>query len=175
MGEGPPDPAKLAMHPDPKPRGRVSRDQPPCSSRSGCERALDGSLGHLLLRIMSSCLLLLAWQRPSPPGAPFLAQAGVSGVLRGAWLFLSLLDAGPVPRYSSAPFLCALSPFPVLDKLASPPASAAASSPSSSPSPQPVSEPDLCSEPHQLASKGNSSLGELHAVSQAILSAGGSQ
>lgn len=49
--------------PDPKPRGWVSRDQPPCSSRSGCERALDSSPGHLLLKIMSSCspLLLLAW------------------------------------------------------------------------------------------------------------------
>ncbi|XP_037009442.1 protein LSM14 homolog B isoform X2 [Artibeus jamaicensis] len=41
-----------------------------------------------------------------------------------------------------------------LEKLVSPPASAAASSPSSSPSPQPVSEPDMSSEPHQLASKG---------------------
>ncbi|KAM5217849.1 protein LSM14 homolog B isoform 2-T2 [Hipposideros larvatus] len=41
-----------------------------------------------------------------------------------------------------------------LEKLVSPPASAAASSPSSSPSPQPVSEPDMCSEPHQLTSKG---------------------
>lgn len=45
-----------------------------------------------------------------------------------------------------------------LEKLVSPPASAAASSPSSSPSPQPVSEPDMSSEPHQLSSKGNSSL-----------------
>ncbi|XP_036101750.1 protein LSM14 homolog B isoform X2 [Molossus molossus] len=41
-----------------------------------------------------------------------------------------------------------------LEKLVSPPASAAASSPSSSPSPQPVSEPDTSSEPHQLTSKG---------------------
>ncbi|XP_056363824.1 protein LSM14 homolog B isoform X4 [Oenanthe melanoleuca] len=41
-----------------------------------------------------------------------------------------------------------------LEKLVSPPASAAASSPSSSPSPQPVSEPDMSSEPHQLSSKG---------------------
>ncbi|XP_062060425.1 protein LSM14 homolog B isoform X2 [Lepus europaeus] len=41
-----------------------------------------------------------------------------------------------------------------LEKLVSPPASAAASSPSSSPSPQPVSELDLSSEPPQLASKG---------------------
>ncbi|XP_036179457.1 protein LSM14 homolog B isoform X1 [Myotis myotis] len=41
-----------------------------------------------------------------------------------------------------------------LEKLVSPPASAAASSPSSSPSPQPVSEPDMSSEPHQLTSKG---------------------
>nr|XP_025041965.1 protein LSM14 homolog B [Pelodiscus sinensis] len=45
-----------------------------------------------------------------------------------------------------------------LEKLVSPPTSAAASSPSSSPSPQPVSEPDMSSEPHQLSSKGNSSL-----------------
>ncbi|KAM4842667.1 protein LSM14 homolog B isoform 3-T3 [Thomomys bottae] len=41
-----------------------------------------------------------------------------------------------------------------LEKLVSPPASAAASSPSSSPSPQPVSELDMSSEPPQLASKG---------------------
>ncbi|CAM5152589.1 unnamed protein product [Eretmochelys imbricata] len=41
-----------------------------------------------------------------------------------------------------------------LEKLVSPPTSAAASSPSSSPSPQPVSEPDMSSEPHQLSSKG---------------------
>ncbi|XP_064132376.1 protein LSM14 homolog B isoform X2 [Loxodonta africana] len=40
-----------------------------------------------------------------------------------------------------------------LEKLVSPPASAAASSPSSSPSPQPVSELDMSSEPHQLTSK----------------------
>uniref|UniRef100_A0ACB8F665 Protein LSM14 B n=1 Tax=Sphaerodactylus townsendi TaxID=933632 RepID=A0ACB8F665_9SAUR len=45
-----------------------------------------------------------------------------------------------------------------LEKLVSPPASAAASSPSTSSSPQPVSEPDLSSEPHLLSSKGNSSL-----------------
>ncbi|XP_037667923.1 protein LSM14 homolog B isoform X2 [Choloepus didactylus] len=55
-----------------------------------------------------------------------------------------------------------------LEKLVSPPASAAASSPSSSPSPQPVSELDMSSEPHQLTSKGNSSLGELHAVSKPV-------
>ncbi|XP_026942619.1 protein LSM14 homolog B isoform X4 [Sagmatias obliquidens] len=42
-----------------------------------------------------------------------------------------------------------------LEKLVSPPASAAASSPSSSPSPQPVSELDMSSESHQLTSKGN--------------------
>uniref|UniRef100_A0A663MV93 LSM family member 14B n=2 Tax=Athene cunicularia TaxID=194338 RepID=A0A663MV93_ATHCN len=42
-----------------------------------------------------------------------------------------------------------------LEKLVSPPASAAASSPSSSPSPQPVSEPDMSSDPHQLSSKGS--------------------
>ncbi|XP_063153042.1 protein LSM14 homolog B isoform X1 [Candoia aspera] len=41
-----------------------------------------------------------------------------------------------------------------LEKLVSPPASAAASSPSTSSSPQPVSEPDLSSEPHLLSSKG---------------------
>ncbi|XP_044118664.1 protein LSM14 homolog B isoform X2 [Neovison vison] len=41
-----------------------------------------------------------------------------------------------------------------LEKLVSPPASAAASSPSSSPSPQPASELDMSSEPHQLTSKG---------------------
>ncbi|XP_074974827.1 protein LSM14 homolog B isoform X2 [Caretta caretta] len=41
-----------------------------------------------------------------------------------------------------------------LEKLVSPPTSAAASSPSSSPSPQPVSEPDMSSEPHPLSSKG---------------------
>ncbi|MBV94950.1 Protein LSM14 B, partial [Eschrichtius robustus] len=41
-----------------------------------------------------------------------------------------------------------------LEKLVSPPASAAASSPSSSPSPQPVSELDMSSESHQLTSKG---------------------
>uniref|UniRef100_A0A9L0SYI9 LSM family member 14B n=1 Tax=Equus caballus TaxID=9796 RepID=A0A9L0SYI9_HORSE len=41
-----------------------------------------------------------------------------------------------------------------LEKLVSPPASAAASSPSSSPSPQPGSELDMSSEPHQLTSKG---------------------
>ncbi|XP_016793704.1 protein LSM14 homolog B isoform X3 [Pan troglodytes] len=41
-----------------------------------------------------------------------------------------------------------------LEKLVSPPASAAASSPSSSPSPQPVSELDLSSEPQQLTAKG---------------------
>ncbi|XP_010635946.1 protein LSM14 homolog B isoform X4 [Fukomys damarensis] len=40
-----------------------------------------------------------------------------------------------------------------LEKLVSPPASAAASSPSSSPSPQPVSELDMSSEPPQLTSK----------------------
>ncbi|ELK04376.1 Protein LSM14 like protein B [Pteropus alecto] len=59
-----------------------------------------------------------------------------------------------------------------LDKLASPPASAAASSPSSSPSPQPVSEPDLCSEPHQLASKGagfpSAPVGKSPMVEQAV-------
>ncbi|XP_032461293.1 protein LSM14 homolog B isoform X2 [Phocoena sinus] len=43
-----------------------------------------------------------------------------------------------------------------LEKLVSPPASAAASSPSSSPSPQPVSELDMSSESHQLTSKGAS-------------------
>ncbi|NP_001398207.1 protein LSM14 homolog B isoform 10 [Mus musculus] len=42
-----------------------------------------------------------------------------------------------------------------LEKLVSPPASAAASSPSSSPSPQPVSELDMSSEPPQLTCKGN--------------------
>ncbi|XP_045385177.1 protein LSM14 homolog B isoform X2 [Lemur catta] len=41
-----------------------------------------------------------------------------------------------------------------LEKLVSPPASAAASSPSSSPSPQPVSELDLSSEPQQPTAKG---------------------
>ncbi|KAG6938580.1 LSM family member 14B [Chelydra serpentina] len=41
-----------------------------------------------------------------------------------------------------------------LEKLVSPPTSAAASSPCSSPSPQPVSEPDMSSEPHQFSSKG---------------------
>uniref|UniRef100_A0A673VG74 LSM family member 14B n=1 Tax=Suricata suricatta TaxID=37032 RepID=A0A673VG74_SURSU len=41
-----------------------------------------------------------------------------------------------------------------LEKLVSPPASAAASSPSSSPSPQPASELDMSSEPQQLTSKG---------------------
>ncbi|GAB1287305.1 Protein LSM14 homolog B [Apodemus speciosus] len=41
-----------------------------------------------------------------------------------------------------------------LEKLVSPPASAAASSPSSSPSPQPVSELDMSSEPPQLTCKG---------------------
>ncbi|KAM9248796.1 protein LSM14 homolog B isoform 2-T2 [Dugong dugon] len=41
-----------------------------------------------------------------------------------------------------------------LEKLVSPPVSAAASSPSSSPSPQPVSELDVSSEPHQLPPKG---------------------
>ncbi|XP_060627982.2 protein LSM14 homolog B isoform X2 [Anolis sagrei] len=41
-----------------------------------------------------------------------------------------------------------------LEKLVSPPTSAAASSPSTSSSPQPVSEPDLSSEPHLLSSKG---------------------
>uniref|UniRef100_A0A2K6EDJ9 LSM family member 14B n=2 Tax=Cercopithecinae TaxID=9528 RepID=A0A2K6EDJ9_MACNE len=60
-----------------------------------------------------------------------------------------------------------------LEKLVSPPASAAASSPSSSPSPQPVSELDLSSEPQQLTAKGNSSLGELHAVLQTVLRARG--
>ncbi|XP_047626677.1 protein LSM14 homolog B isoform X4 [Phacochoerus africanus] len=60
-----------------------------------------------------------------------------------------------------------------LEKLVSPPASAAASSPSSSPSPQPVSELDLSSEPRQLTSKGNSSFGELHAVSRGLLRARG--
>ncbi|KAM4842666.1 protein LSM14 homolog B isoform 2-T2 [Thomomys bottae] len=44
-----------------------------------------------------------------------------------------------------------------LEKLVSPPASAAASSPSSSPSPQPVSELDMSSEPPQLASKAGKS------------------
>ncbi|KAB0404600.1 hypothetical protein E2I00_017047 [Balaenoptera physalus] len=60
-----------------------------------------------------------------------------------------------------------------LEKLVSPPASAAASSPSSSPSPQPVSELDMSSESHQLTSKGNSSFAELHAVLRAILRARG--
>uniref|UniRef100_A0A8C8RDI7 LSM family member 14B n=1 Tax=Pelusios castaneus TaxID=367368 RepID=A0A8C8RDI7_9SAUR len=41
-----------------------------------------------------------------------------------------------------------------LEKMVSPPTSAAASSPSSSPSPQPVSDPDMSSEPHQFSSKG---------------------
>ncbi|XP_037356954.1 protein LSM14 homolog B isoform X1 [Talpa occidentalis] len=41
-----------------------------------------------------------------------------------------------------------------LEKLVSPPASAAASSPSSSPSPQPVSELDVSSEPRPLTVKG---------------------
>ncbi|KYO42001.1 LSM14-like protein B [Alligator mississippiensis] len=50
-----------------------------------------------------------------------------------------------------------------LEKLVSPPASAAASSPSSSPSPQPVSEPDMSSESHQLSSKG-ASFPSLHPV-----------
>ncbi|XP_075384469.1 protein LSM14 homolog B isoform X2 [Tenrec ecaudatus] len=40
-----------------------------------------------------------------------------------------------------------------LEKVVSPPVSAAASSPSSSPSPQPVSELDMSSEPHQLTAK----------------------
>uniref|UniRef100_A0A8D0HBS4 LSM family member 14B n=1 Tax=Sphenodon punctatus TaxID=8508 RepID=A0A8D0HBS4_SPHPU len=49
-----------------------------------------------------------------------------------------------------------------LEKLVSPPASAAASSSSSSPSPQPVSEPDMSSEQHQL-SKG-SGFASVHSV-----------
>ncbi|XP_057595351.1 protein LSM14 homolog B-like [Hippopotamus amphibius kiboko] len=51
-----------------------------------------------------------------------------------------------------------------LEKLVSPPASAAASSPSSSPSPQPVSELDMSSEPHQLTSK----VGKSPMVEQAV-------
>ncbi|KAM6052979.1 protein LSM14 homolog B isoform 2-T2 [Theristicus caerulescens] len=58
-----------------------------------------------------------------------------------------------------------------LEKLVSPPASAAASSPSSSPSPQPVSEPDMSSEPHQLSSKEVSirETGERKSTGQRIL------
>uniref|UniRef100_A0A8D1XX38 LSM family member 14B n=1 Tax=Sus scrofa TaxID=9823 RepID=A0A8D1XX38_PIG len=59
-----------------------------------------------------------------------------------------------------------------LEKLVSPPASAAASSPSSSPSPQPVSELDLSSEPRQLTSKGagfpSVSVGKSPMVEQAV-------
>ncbi|XP_060039785.1 protein LSM14 homolog B isoform X2 [Erinaceus europaeus] len=54
-----------------------------------------------------------------------------------------------------------------LEKLVSPPASAAASSPSSSPSPQPVSELDMSSEPHQLTSK----VGKSPMVEQAVQTA----
>ncbi|KAJ7332115.1 hypothetical protein JRQ81_014295 [Phrynocephalus forsythii] len=50
-----------------------------------------------------------------------------------------------------------------LEKLVSPPASAAASSPSTSSSPQPVSEPDLPSETHLLSSKG-ASFPSVHSV-----------
>ncbi|XP_077191887.1 protein LSM14 homolog B isoform X2 [Paroedura picta] len=50
-----------------------------------------------------------------------------------------------------------------LEKLVSPPASAAASSPSTSSSPQPVSEPDLSSEPHLLSSKG-AAFSSVHSV-----------
>nr|XP_056700975.1 protein LSM14 homolog B [Euleptes europaea] len=50
-----------------------------------------------------------------------------------------------------------------LEKLVSPPASAAASSPSTSSSPQPVSEPDLSSEPHLLSSKG-AAFASVHSV-----------
>uniref|UniRef100_A0A8C0ZS42 Protein LSM14 B n=1 Tax=Castor canadensis TaxID=51338 RepID=A0A8C0ZS42_CASCN len=59
-----------------------------------------------------------------------------------------------------------------LEKLVSPPASAAASSPSSSPSPQPVSELDMSSEPPQLTSKGagfpSASVGKSPMVEQAV-------
>ncbi|XP_042555462.1 protein LSM14 homolog B isoform X2 [Dipodomys spectabilis] len=59
-----------------------------------------------------------------------------------------------------------------LEKLVSPPASAAASSPSSSPSPQPVSELDMSSEPPQLASKGagfsSTPVGKSPMVEQAV-------
>ncbi|XP_006896994.1 PREDICTED: protein LSM14 homolog B [Elephantulus edwardii] len=59
-----------------------------------------------------------------------------------------------------------------LEKLVSPPASAAASSPSSSPSPQPVSELDVSSESHQLSSKGTGfpsvSVGKSPMVEQAV-------
>ena len=59
-----------------------------------------------------------------------------------------------------------------LEKLVSPPASAAASSPSFSPSPQPVSELDLSSEPRQLTSKGagfpSVSVGKSPMVEQAV-------
>ncbi|XP_042318593.1 protein LSM14 homolog B isoform X1 [Sceloporus undulatus] len=50
-----------------------------------------------------------------------------------------------------------------LEKLVSPPTSAAASSPSTSSSPQPVSEPDLSSEPHLLSSKG-AAFSSVHSV-----------
>ncbi|XP_038185704.1 protein LSM14 homolog B isoform X2 [Arvicola amphibius] len=59
-----------------------------------------------------------------------------------------------------------------LEKLVSPPASAAASSPSSSPSPQPVSELDMSSEPPQLTSKGagfpSTPVGKSPMVEQAV-------
>ncbi|XP_047395094.1 protein LSM14 homolog B isoform X2 [Sciurus carolinensis] len=59
-----------------------------------------------------------------------------------------------------------------LEKLVSPPASAAASSPSSSPSPQPVSELDMSSEPPQLTSKGagfpSAPVGKSPMVEQAV-------
>ncbi|XP_036041176.1 protein LSM14 homolog B isoform X1 [Onychomys torridus] len=59
-----------------------------------------------------------------------------------------------------------------LEKLISPPASAAASSPSSSPSPQPVSELDMSSEPPQLTSKGagfpSTPVGKSPMVEQAV-------
>ncbi|XP_029392698.1 protein LSM14 homolog B isoform X2 [Mus pahari] len=59
-----------------------------------------------------------------------------------------------------------------LEKLVSPPASAAASSPSSSPSPQPVSELDMSSEPPQLTCKGagfpSTPVGKSPMVEQAV-------
>lgn len=157
-------------------------ESPPGPGRSFATRS-DPGAGRLLLRrraVSRPCRPVLG--SPFNPvvliaapsvGAPLSLAHRVSRVslcephvLREtAWLFPSLLDTGRVSRYLFVYFLfCSSLLCLLLEKLVSPPASAAASSPSSSPSPQPASELDMSSEPHQLTSKGNRSLGELHAV-----------
>lgn len=133
------------------------------------------SVGHLLLQIMLVLVAVPSVTGGLPsPALQFLKYVCMTESykrLLGSFQACQTQDKC-ILTYLCAFFLLFLLYLP-LEKLVSPPASAAASSPSSSPSPQPVSELDLSSEPQQLTAKGNSSLGELHAVLQTILRARG--